>query len=193
MSSDSNLIEYIIDQHDLITSVSSGWDGFALENDAEHLVATNVIGRSLWEFVSDRDVQNLYLNLVNRLRLKNRQIRFKYRCDSPDLKRFMGMTIQPLPDKSVKFISRIERVEKRRPVEILKRKITHADQLLRMCSWCKKVSLNGSWLEIETALSGSDIFSGDNQLQLTHTICEECYNQVLDEESPQQTKDSLTN
>lgn len=192
MSSDSNLIEYIIDQHDLITSVSSGWDDFALDNDAEHLIASNVIGKSLWEFVSDRDVQNLYLNLVNSLRLNGRQIQFKYRCDSPELKRFMDLVIQPLPDKGVKFISRIERVEKRNPVEILKRKITRNDQLLRMCSWCKKVSLNGSWLEIETALSGSDLFLSDNQPQLTHTICEDCYKQVMGEDSPEQAKNSLT-
>jgi hypothetical protein len=41
-------------------------------------------------------------------------------------------------------------------------------------------------------LSGSDLFLSDNQPQLTHTICEDCYKQVVGEDSPEQAKNSHT-
>jgi hypothetical protein len=49
-----------------------------------------------------------------------------------------------------------------------------AQELLTLCSWCKKVRLpEGNWVEVETAALRLEFFLGDAP-QLSHGICPPC-------------------
>src|SRR5450631_2450126 len=86
-------VSYQIDGHDDIISVNSAWKAFARSNGAPHL-AEQVVGRSLWEFVSDGTTRQVYRDLLVRVR-GGRTVTFSYRCDSPSLRRYMRMTMTP--------------------------------------------------------------------------------------------------
>ena len=173
-SHDSSLecIRYQIDGRDAITSVSDSWAPFARANGAAAL-AEGALGRSLWEFVSEVTTEHLYRNLVTRVRAGH-TVTFPYRCDAPALRRFMQMTMTPGPHEVVAFESVTLRTESRPPVNFVTQPDLRTDRLLRMCSWCKRVDVNGDWEEIERAVERLGLFGGRQVSEVTHSICPDC-------------------
>jgi hypothetical protein len=165
-------IRYQIDRHDAITSVSDSWASFARANGAPQL-AEGVFGRSLWEFVSELTTEHLYRDLVRRVRA-GRTITFPYRCDAPALRRFMQMTMTPGSEDSVTFDSVTLRTEQRAAVPVSHSPHLRTDLLLKMCSWCKRIDVEGDWEEIERAVARLGLFTGERVPALTHSICPDC-------------------
>ena len=89
MSQQSKDCCYRIDALDRITFVDAEWLRFARENEAEQLVETGVVGRSVWDFVSGFEVRSLYENLFASVRSRGEPARVPFRCDSPALARWM--------------------------------------------------------------------------------------------------------
>ncbi len=54
------------------------------------------------------------------------------------------------------------------PTAILIRKEKRLENFVRICAWCKKVSLDGRWVSLETYIKTKE--NADS----THGICEEC-------------------
>ena len=108
-------VTYVVDANDLITEVGGGWTDFCLANDAPDLVPPRVVGRSLWDFIRDPDTRDLYQDLMRRVRANLRPVAYTMRCDSADRKRSLHMTVEPLPDRGVRFDSRTLKVEDRDP------------------------------------------------------------------------------
>ena len=110
-------------------------------------------------------------------------IRFPFRCDSPELRRFMIMEISPLPDGAVNFSTWIDEESKRDRIRLLDPgEPRDLDRLLRMCAWCKKLDvMGGVWLELEEALSRFAVFDQDPLPQITHGVCTPCQRLVVGE------------
>lgn len=151
--------EYVVDDRDRIVSVNPAWSAFARENGAADLAEGATLGRPLWEFISGHEVRNLYRALLVRVRSIGLAADIPFRCDAPDERRFMHLTVSTvdpvLHPGWLAFSARLERSESRDWIALLaSRRLSAAVELqatLQMCSWCKR-AMCGDWLDLEVAM-----------------------------------------
>ena len=172
-----------IDQNDMIIGVSDNWQSFAQENSgARTCFPENIIGSSLWDHIRDLETKHLYEMILQKVRKYNQQVVFSFRCDSPEKRRFLKLSVIPMKDGSVDFISQTIKTELRKPVEMLRSDIERSDEAIRVCSMCKKIAISETeWKEIEFAVQELRLFEKDILPQFTHGICQSCYDTTMAE------------
>ena len=106
---------WIIDDADKIVHVNDAWLAFARENTAPQLTASLVLDQPIWRFIQGQETIYLYKQIFGRVRAGKSPVKFPFRCDSPDCRRFMEMQLSLLPGDAIQFISHILREEWRRP------------------------------------------------------------------------------
>jgi hypothetical protein len=74
-----------------------------------------MLGQSLWRFISGVDVRQLYTVLLSRVRQTQGTVVFPFRCDAPDLRRFMEMSMTGIPNSEVVFATRLVQAKARAP------------------------------------------------------------------------------
>jgi hypothetical protein len=176
--SDARVFTYRIDASDVILHVSPEWVEFALENEANELVLPGVVGKALWPFIADGDTRHLYRVILEKVRSARAVMCFSYRCDAPHMRRYMEMVVRPWDAKGVEFNSRIVREVPRTSIPLLSPTAARSDEMIRMCSWCKRVAIP-EWLEVEEAIQRLRPFEKDYLPQITHGICGDCQKQML--------------
>ena len=169
-----NRIFYVIDADDRIESVSGPWDAFAAENGAPALTAANVVGRPLAEFITDLTTAHIYQRLVSRVREEDRTVPLSLRCDGPECRRWLRLTLHPLAGRRVRFESRVVREEAREPVALLDRAIPRAGDPVLICSWCDSVHTSHGWRQLEAGVPELGLFEGRLPPPITHGICPAC-------------------
>jgi hypothetical protein len=172
------LFVYRIDENDRIVSVNSDWVSFARENQAETLTSEAVVGQPLLRFVTDKETRHLYQVILEKVRETLRTMVIPFRCDGPEVRRFMELEISPKPEAKVRFEGRILREEHRKSVPLFETSIVCSDELVNVCSWCKRVDVSGDWLEVEVAITRMKLFHTTHLPQITHGICPECNAQI---------------
>lgn len=166
---------YAIDARDRLVAVDEQWDAFARANGAPELERRHVLGRELWEFISDPNTVTLYKMLLARVRENDTAVILPLRCDAPDRRRYMRLVIAPLHRGSAQFDAVLEREEAREEVPLLDAKAPHSDAHLGICGWCKRVRVGeDEWLEVEDAVVRMDLFRRPEVPQLYHCICPDC-------------------
>jgi len=166
---------YRIDGNDALIEMNEQWDAFAIRNKSPHLVQQNVMRCNLWTFIQDPETRHLHKTLVYRVRAKKKILNLPFRCDSPALRRFMEMDLLPLARGVVEFHCRTIKTEPRDAVALLVPGRPAGQDLIRMCSWCKKVDVGaGHWVEIEQAVASLRLFERDSLPHITHTMCDAC-------------------
>jgi len=168
---------YSIDNHDIIVAVSENWRSFAEENcGIPACLPEKIIGSSLWGHIADWETRQLYELILKRVQNTKHQATFPFRCDSPAKRRFLTLTIIPTPRGLVDFKSKIVKTESREPVELLNSEIEKTDELLRICSMCKKVAISKTeWVEVEIAVQQLGLFQKKVMPQFTHGVCPPCF------------------
>jgi hypothetical protein len=170
---------WTIDNADKIVYVNDDWLAFAQENLSPHLMAALVLDRSIWRFIQGQETIYLYKQIFGRVRAGVSPVKFPFRCDSPDCRRFMEMKLSLLSGEAIQFTSHIRREEPRAPVDLLDASRDRSGEFLRICSWCKLVNIPGrGWGEIETAIEALDLFGPHSLPRMTHSICDSCYDAV---------------
>ncbi len=91
------------------------WLAFARENAAPQLTAALVLDQSIWRFIQGQETIYLYKQIFARLRAGKSPVKFPFRCDSPDCRRFMEMQLSLLPGDAIQFMAQILREEWRQP------------------------------------------------------------------------------
>ncbi|SLM32508.1 conserved hypothetical protein [Desulfamplus magnetovallimortis] len=175
------IYEYIINQENIIITTSQNFYFFAHNNEAQELVENSIIGQSLCSFIGGKETKELYRLLIERVRSEKREISIPFRCDSPTIRRFMKLHIKRLNETMVRFQGCLIKEEKRTKIDLLDITIPRNDTLLRMCSWCKKVYVNDSWLEVENAIRELDLFGSICLPALTHGMCDKCREMLMNE------------
>lgn len=171
-------IIYRTNGDDLIVFVDDSWDQFAISNEAPELEAVKVIGRSLWDFVSDELTRDIYRQLLLDVR-KGRSLTFDFRCDSPDRRRFLEMRMTPFADDGVQFETLTTHIEDRLPQELYRRTSAFIGEIVIACSWCKKIeTAENVWHEVEQAVQILHLFDLRPGLQLSHGMCKACYDEM---------------
>ncbi len=165
-----------IDAADRIVHVNDAWLAFARENTAPQLTAASVLNQPIWRFIQGQETIYLYKQIFGRVRAGESPVKFPFRCDSPDCRRFMEMKLSLLSGDAIQFISHILREEWRQPVDLLDASRDRSGEFLKICSWCKKIYIPGQgWGEIEAAIEPLDLFGHHSMPRMTHTICDSCY------------------
>lgn len=167
---------YSIDASDVIVRVGGDWLDFAGANQAaESCHPDQVLGRPLWNFVTGLETRHLYRLLLDGVRSGREALRIPFRCDAPDRRRFLELIISRQPEGLLQFASVLLRVEPRLPVSALEPDLPKGEELLRMCSLCKRVEgAPGSWVEVEMALVALQPFNAEFPPAITHGVCPDC-------------------
>lgn len=178
MDKDSGIL-YQINDRDEIVYVNDAWDDFARANGAAEMSSQNIIGKSLWSFIADAATVQLYREIVKRVRA-GKIIDFQFRCDAPEICRFLKMIIMPAEANGVIFETQNLREWKRQFQPLLQTDIRRTEKMLRICGWCKKIDIGEDfWEETEKAVMTLGLFEESNHLpKLTHGICGDCYQSV---------------
>src|SRR5205807_257981 len=108
-----------------------------------------------------------------------RTIRFEFRCDTPGARRLLEMAISPGGPGAVEFRTRVLSEQPRLAVKLLAGDVPRSADLLRACSWCKRVDVGGEWAEVEEAVALLRLFEHPSLPMLTHGICESCLAHLL--------------
>ena len=166
---------YRIDLDDRISFVNDDWIAFGIENGMNELSIKGVIGKSLWDYITDPTIKHLYENLFNTIRAKKNRPKIPYRCDSPNCRRFMQMELLPFEDGTIQIVNEISKQEFRSPVGLLDQFVERSNDSLAICSVCKKVRLReNTWYEIEESIAILGVTNIGPFPQLTHGICDGC-------------------
>jgi len=169
------VIAYRVNADNVIESVDSGWISFAQENQASHLSPEAVIGQPLFRFITGTETQYLYQVIIERVRSNQRKAVIPFRCDGPSHRRFMVLEISPGTKRQVQFTVRTTRQDERKRVSLLDPLVNRTDEYLLICSWCKRVDVAGNWLDVELAVKQLELFNETSLPQITHSICNDCY------------------
>jgi hypothetical protein len=175
--------QYYVDATGVITWVDDGWDEFARENGGTaHVLAAEVIGRPVLDFVSGSALTHLWTTLMARVGTGDRPFVISFRCDAPTRRRLMQMLIEPHPAGGLRFVTTVVQGIERPRARIIE---THAQQshgrLLVMCSWCKRLQAHERWLEVEDAAEEFGLFEADELPDITHGLCPSCEQSIMAE------------
>ncbi len=174
-------IVYQIDRNDRLCEVGGSWTRFAQANNGDSVMPERVLGRSLWDFISDNHVRELYRQILRRARAGH-PARFDYRCDAPESRRLFRMTIRTVAGGNVEFMSRLLWQEARPRVDLLDHEMPASGPWVRVCSWCQKVSLpDGAWVPVEEAAEKLGFLGEEHTPRLTHGICPSCHSAMLEQ------------
>ena len=173
-------IEYHLNARDEFLSVNEKWVSFASANAGELLFPAEVLGRPLWDFIGDLETRHLYNLLHRRVRTRGDPVRLSLRCDAPERRRLLDLSISAAPDQGLIYRVRTVREEDRKPVSLLDPHLPRSASFATVCSWCKRVAAPPrGWLEVEEAIAALSLFSEPPLPQLTHGICDECSRSLL--------------
>lgn len=167
-------VRYRINANDEIVFVDEAWLRFAAANDVEARFMNSVIGRSLWDFISDRSTRDLYKQIIGRVR-DGGVAQFTLRCDGPTCRRVLEMVIHACENGEIEFATSAQQLTDRDHVALLDHRAMHSEALLRSCAWCNRIDVgNSNWVEVEEATDRLRLFELDVTPTLTHGICDDC-------------------
>jgi len=174
---------YKVDKNDIIVEVSENWRLFAEQNfGVPTCLPENVLGSSLWNHIYGLETQYLYKIILEKVRKNKRRVSFPFRCDSPEKRRFLRLSIIPIDDGSINFISEIIKEELRESVDLLRPGKEKSDEFIKMCSMCKRIAITDiEWEEVEIAIKKMKLFEMEFVPQLTHGLCTSCYQVAMAE------------
>ena len=169
-------LEYRVDAEDRLCGFSPGWDRFAVENGAPHLLTTKLLGLSLWDFVSGVETRQVYREIMSVARTAGNAGPFLFRCDSPTLGRILQMEIVMEGARGLVFRTRLIETSRHPRQALLDPQAPRSDRLVTICSACKKLQMDDrQWLELGQAINRLELFLGAPLPQLSHGFCPRCH------------------
>jgi hypothetical protein len=180
---------YVVDSEGVISVVGRPrWRAFAEQNNASRLgAASNVVGRSLLDFVQGEEVRQSYRSFTEELQSGRRQsVSFEFSCDAPEKSRRMRMCITPILAggriSGFLFQSVLLEENLRPPIDLFDPQVLMAElaaarqlPILKMCSYCQfvaapSVSVDAEWVSAETYYRRG----GTSEVRMSHGICPGC-------------------
>ncbi len=178
--SDFTEISYIVDSNDHLVNVNREWTDFALKNEGSEILPEHVIGRSLWDFITDDPTRELYEAILQHARLGETED-FVLRCDAPEQRRLIEMIVKRRPDGNIEFKT-ILLASKPRAVQRLFAKSTpRGGQHVMVCSWCDLVNVDvDKWFEVEAAMEYLHLTDEPELPGIDPVVCPACYAKVME-------------
>jgi len=171
----TNYLSYTIDVAGTIVAVSGGWDDFARGNDGEAIVSKKIVGKKLDQFIHGDETLMFVRTMILSARVLQRPIYRPYRCDSPSLKRFMEMTVQPRPEGDVEVIHRELRCEPiASKIPVAAESTAGYAPYVKRCSLCNRIRAQGVWSEIDEAAQAKRLPADVAPLKVIYGVCPDC-------------------
>ena len=178
-SSADDWLSYTINSDDQIIATSGNWDHFAVSNGASELVGDRIRGGSFWNHIYGSTLLIVYRELLRCVR-SGKHLQFDFRCDSAHERRFMHLSMCGFADGSVRFETHSLRIEQRDELTFDLISNESRDEMIVMCSWCKKVCTGqNSWDELESAIEKLRILERSVPPGITHGLCWSCYKKAM--------------
>lgn len=165
-------VVYLVDADDRLIRVNEAWNIFANANDGKELCGT-MTGKRLWGYITDLSVQKLYRALADRIRKTGRSVEFPFRCDSPEVRRFMRMRIEPEENGTLRYACHTDRIEPQ-PVSKFFDHFSAQPQAVSLCGVCGRVKVRNEWVDVEDVYSGDTAVAQDRPVWVHSTICKSC-------------------
>ena len=89
---------YKLSENDEISEVGGDWNAFALANDGEGVDASDVIGRSVWDFIHGDEARTRFLSTLYTCRTFGEPLTLTIDCSSNDVPRILRMKVGIEPD-----------------------------------------------------------------------------------------------
>jgi hypothetical protein len=162
---------YEVDKNGVIVSIKGPWDRFADSNAGKSVTKIETIGRNLFDIIRGSGVIHIY-RVMHRILFSDpaKMIAFAYRCDAPNMKRFMKMEMKASRERIV-YRSTVEGEEPVSPPLALDYDRLAKDFIV-LCSFCKDFRYppeSGRWCPIEKLFENAPaVFS------ISHGICPSC-------------------
>ncbi|MBK8578235.1 MAG: hypothetical protein IPN78_08210 [Candidatus Accumulibacter sp.] len=169
-------LSYTLDASNAIIAVSGDWDRVALDNGGEQIISRRIIGRRLDDFITG-DVTLMFVRtMLMSARTLKYVIRRPYRCDSPQLKRSMEMTIVPRAQGVLEVCHRQLRSEPYRyPLAFKSTASGAAANFIKRCSICNRVRVGQTWSEVDDAVRAGRLpRDAGATLMVVYGVCPEC-------------------
>lgn len=174
------VFRYRVNAKDAFVFVNQAFMDFARQNDAPEFSTRDLYSRSIWDYIRDPSIAEVYRVLMERARRELNVIQFPFRCDAPDLIRFMEMRIMPLGLDMLEFQTQILRQEPRPFRTLISRGAYRSAEILPICSWCKRVRVEDEiWLELDEALLRTAMLDVEPLPTLDHITCTACKSKIL--------------
>jgi hypothetical protein len=171
----TSALSYTIDRADTIVAVSGAWDDFARDNDGAAIVSERIIGQKLDQFIHGDETLMFVRTMIMSARVLQRPVHRPYRCDSPSLKRFMEMTVQPRPEGIVEVIHRELRSEPIAcKIPVVAESPGARAPFVKRCSVCNRVRAKDVWSEIDEAAQAKRLPADVAPLKVIYGVCPDC-------------------
>ena len=168
-------MSYTLDEADTIVAVNGSWDDFARNNEGEQTVARHIIGKKLDQFIHGDETRMFVRTMIMSARVLKKPIYRPYRCDSPQHKRFMEMTVFPRAEGQVEVVHReLHREPIFRPVRFTAAPLGASTAYVKRCSLCNRVQAQGLWSELEEALETERLQMEASTLKVFYGVCPDC-------------------
>ena len=169
---------YRIGADNRIAWVSDEWLGFAADNEAPELTRDRVVGQSVFSFVWGAETEYLYYLLLDEVRTRQRPLSVPFCCDGPSVRRSMRLLLTPLEAGGVELEGKLLWEEPRARVLLFDPSTPRSDDVLTICSWCKKLLVGRQWLDAEAAIERLDLFAAPGLPRQNHGVCPACSREV---------------
>jgi len=176
------VVEYRIDDDDMVAQVGRDWADFARDNDAPQL-AVPTSDRTLWSYIDNDEIREMWQLLVGRVRATQTEARVPFRCDAPHARRWFEMAIVPEADNHVRFRSVLIYADWRPPVALLDlySERDAGAQPVVVCSWCGRGQHGSGWLDIEELVEVDRLLERASMPPISHGICGSCRDEMAAE------------
>ncbi|MCX8083671.1 MAG: 60S ribosomal export protein NMD3 [Calditerrivibrio sp.] len=143
---------YVLDRDMKIIEVGSRWDLMVYENCGNfHVLKENVLGKSIFDFITGDHIRMWFESLLNLAKISGKPVIRDYRCDSPEVKRFMKMKIYLLENNLIRLDHYIVKIEK--IVQPICLNFYNEFYLkVTRCSICNRFLYKNRWIDVEEAV-----------------------------------------
>ncbi len=171
---DTILLEFSVDANNVIIAINGSWDEFADANDAPQLKKQHVVGKSLFDYISGNVTRQFVQKLLDIVRQKNTSACFDYRCDAPNLRRYLQMRLMANERGEVR-ISNYQLHTEPRVAPIFFIRSNQRDRHTRVrCSICNLLKQAEQWVEAESLLKDKEPLT----VPVIYGVCPQCQHQL---------------
>ncbi len=173
-AADFSEITYVVDAEDRLVRVSPEWADFAAQNGGDGLEPDAVVGRVLWDFFYDELTQKLYRDVLAHVRA-GAATHLVLRCDGPERRRLIEMTVTRLDDGSVEFKNVLLAAKMRPEQKLFNHTTPRTAERVKVCSWCDRVKSGpDNWSEVEKAMEELQLVGAAALPAVQPTVCPVC-------------------
>lgn len=160
-------IKYDLDRDDVIRRVYGDWSD----------VTGAVVGNSIWRYIIDSSLVEVYQHLFTAARKRGRPLEFAYRCDTPTHVQRMRLRVAPLGAEALEVRSRLVASAAKASPEIFF-SVGRGVAMALKCSVCARLGRSPDWMDLVEAAQ-ADWLDRDQPIRVYHSVCPACRDRLM--------------